>query len=297
VAPLAYFGSVALLTLGCLSAMRAKSIRFKASCLEEGINNPLPFEEGKTAYVGLRALCSAQQVTFFPNQKNVLFGRLHIIHSTSEIDHTLDALSGEIPQLIYPFTLIHQAVAPINGPKKLILTHAKTKIIAHNLDLAEWIGTTKGAIHLIPDHPFAGLQWADVKTEFIPSAYTLKAEWFEGNELTLFAEAIKKGTEVHLHKPSDYYPFIATTQEPAQLLGALKVKAHQSSRDAKLYTIAAASLGLGAFAWQKRNAINWKHLATDPQLRKIYSCMGFSLITWCAYENQSIIRRIPRKAS
>lgn len=246
-APLGYFSSLGLFTLGTLCATRANSLAFKASCLEEGLSNALPIDEGKTSYVALKA--------FVLPQNRLPVGQLHVIKSPSVIDYTLEVLGGEIPEFIDLLKQPDDTFTLTNFPKEITLTHLKTKIIAHDLHLAKWIRPIK-------------------------------------DEVIIFADAVKKGAEIHLHKPSDNRPFIATTEEPSQLIREMRVKAHQSKRNAKLYTISAVGLGVGTFTWKKRNNVQWIRIATNGTLKKTAACVSLAAVLWTAYENQSWIQRV-----
>lgn len=294
--PLTSFASLGLMALGGCNAIRLQLLREDISWLEEGINNPLPTEERKTVYIGLKALSIPNQQVHLPFQNQLICEKLKVVESTTIIDRTLDALLGEIPDFFYPYTLSHNHGPPIKCPQEIVLKHGNTKVIAHQLDRAEWMDAKKKAVDLIPYQSFSGLKWFDDGIRYFPSSFSLKAKWFEGTTLTIFADALKKGAEIHLQMPSNNRPFIVTSKEPSRLLEEMKDQAIQLKRNALIDTIGALALGLGAFAWKKRNIVPWRRLANDSKVRKVSGYIGLAVAAWTVYKNQTWIKKIPQKA-
>ena len=215
-----------------VKASEAIQARKTALRLEQAVNNPIPIQDGQTAYVAIRCLGLAQTSSWFPTEKVVLVGRFFIAKATRSSNPMINVTNS------------------VCLPQELSLTYNGQEVIVHHLDLADWDGSLKTVttIHS-PNDTSILLKEFNLETD-LSTRYKLKAEWFEGNQLTLFAQATRIGNRLYLKQPQKDSPFIATTMEPRAYAASIKDHSLRLQKQAQDGVLLATLIGSATNAYR-----------------------------------------------
>ncbi|MFV0341070.1 MAG: hypothetical protein ACK5MA_10685 [Parachlamydiaceae bacterium] len=216
-----------------VKASQAMNARKTALQLEQAVNNPIPKQEDQTAYVAIRCLGLAETSSWFPTEKGVLVGRFFMAKATRSSNPTINVTNS------------------VCFPQELSLTFHGQEVIVHHLDLADWDGSLKTATtRHSPEETSILLNAYNLETD-LSTRYKLKAEWFEGNQLTLFAQATRIGNRLYLKQPHDgRSPFIATTQEPSAYAASIKSHSLHLQKQAQNGALLATLIGSATNAYR-----------------------------------------------
>lgn len=257
-----YLSAIGLYGIAGAMALQAKKQRKIASQLKEGLSNTIPKEGEKAAYVALKCLGTPRFSPWFPTNHEILVGRYFIAKAKPYMDAGFGLTNHDDQK--------EEGSACL--PKELYLTSGSHEVIVHHLDLAKWVGKqTKTTLHG-PQNAAILLKEIHKEPDFT-TKYQLTAHWFEANHLTLFAEATHIEGRIYLKKPTNGYPFVATTMDPKAYLESVQVKSTFLQKRSKRAALAATMTGSAVRAYQLST-----QLGKPPQLKKVYACAAICMI-------------------
>lgn len=233
---LGYFASAGLYGLAGVKAFQSHSTFITAVQLETGVNHK-PSE--KTAYVALQCIGTPVSSPWFPTDQKVLAGRYTIMKTTPYVDVGAGVTNHDAQNKEYSISL----------PKELYLSSGNQDVIVHHLDLAKWVGNHQKTTLHSPQNAGILLNEIDVKPD-LTTKYQLTANWFEDQQITLFAQAVTIENRIYLQQPQNGYPFIATSMPPKAYADSVRERALTLKEDAKRMTLRATLIGSAAHAYR-----------------------------------------------
>jgi hypothetical protein len=235
-----------------VKASQAMNYRKTASQLEKGVNNPIPKQEDQTAYVAMKCMGASQTSSWFPTDKEVLVGRFFFAKATHGLDPVVNVTNS------------------VCLPQELYLTCDSQEVIVHHLDLADWDGSKKTVTTLhSPEDISILLKEFNIEAD-LATKYKLKAEWFEGNQLTIFAQATRIENRLYLRQPQNDDPFIVTTEEPSAYAASIRSRSMRLQNQATTGALL-AMIGSTTLAYQ----IQRKH----GNAKAMYACLAVCALT------------------